>query len=73
MLRLIGFGRAFQLHDQEKGELFKQLREAEELSQGFDDAIKKEQLRRGVRFIGGNFVGYEVGHACTFETHEGRE
>jgi len=41
--------RAFQAHDQEKTEIFEQLRKAEELNLGFDNAIRKEQLRRGVK------------------------
>lgn len=40
--------RAFQKFDEERVELFKQLRKAEKLNQNFDEAIRREQLKRGV-------------------------
>ncbi|CAI2366692.1 unnamed protein product [Moneuplotes crassus] len=40
--------RAFQVHDQDKAELYQQLKKAEELNENFDVILKKEQLRRGI-------------------------
>ena len=42
--------RAFQKFDSERVELFKELRKAEDLNLNFDDAIKREQLKRGVGY-----------------------